>query len=104
MSAIAGILRFDGRLVDRRELERMANALGALGPDRHNVHVAGRVGLVHALMRLTPEDTFERQPLRGANGAIMVTDLRLDNREELAASLGLDPEQAKGWPDSAIAL
>ena len=34
MSAIAGLLRFDGRPVERRDLERAANALRQYGPDR----------------------------------------------------------------------
>src|SRR5437763_5980352 len=62
MSGIAGLLRFDGQPVARRDLERMANALKIHGPDRSDVIVTGSVGLVHVLMRMTPEDQFDRQP------------------------------------------
>jgi asparagine synthase (glutamine-hydrolysing) len=104
MSAIAGILRLDGRPVNRRDLERMANALGAHGPDRRGIHAAGEIGLAHLLMRMTPEDIFERQPQRGASGALMTADLRLDNRDELAAALGFDAVAAKTASDSALVL
>src|SRR5262249_32203154 len=104
MSAIAGILRFDGRPADRRDLERMTNALRAHGPDRTGAHAAGSVALGHVLMRMTAEDSFETQPTRGAGGAIMVADLRLDNRDDLIAALGLDPQRAFAAADSAIVL
>src|ERR1700744_1569993 len=78
MSGIAGVLHFDGRDVARRDLERAANALRAHGPDRSDMVVAGRVGLVHVLMRMTPEDHFDRQPYRAASGALIAADIRLD--------------------------
>ena len=104
MSGIAGILRFDGRRVERRDLERVANALRAHGPDRSDVLVAGDIGLVHVLMRMTPEDRFDRQPWRGASGAIITADLRLDNRDEVLARLGMTPQHAMAWPDSRVLL
>jgi asparagine synthase (glutamine-hydrolysing) len=104
MSAIAGILRFDGKPVERRDLERMANALRVHGPDRSEVLVSGNAGLVHVLMRMTPEDRFDRQPWRGASGAIITADLRLDNRDEVLARIGMAPPDAMAWPDSRVLL
>ena len=104
MSGIAGIVRFDGQRVERRELERVANALRVHGPDRSDVLVAGDIGLVHVLMRMTPEDRFDRQPWRGASGAIVTADLRLDNRDEVLARLGVAPQDAMAWPDSRLLL
>jgi asparagine synthase (glutamine-hydrolysing) len=105
MSGIAGIVRFDGQDVARRDLERMANALRAHGPDRSEITAAGTIGLVHVLMRMTPEDRFDRQPWRGASGAMIAADLRLDNRDDLLTRLGsVVPTEAKDWPDSRILL
>src|SRR5947208_293470 len=104
MSGIAGILRFDGKPVERRDLERVANALRAHGPDQSDVLVAGDIGLVHVLMRMTPEDRFDRQPLRGASGAMITADVRLDNRDEVLARLGVAPQDAMAWPDSRVLL
>ena len=104
MSGIAGLLRLDGQPVARRDLERMANALKVHGPDRSDVMVAGSAGLVHVLMRMTPEDQFDRQPWRGASGAIITADLRLDNRDDLLARLGVAANDAMAWPDSRVLL
>ena len=41
MSAIAGLLRFDGHTVVRRDLERVANTLHLHGPDRSDLMVRG---------------------------------------------------------------
>jgi asparagine synthase (glutamine-hydrolysing) len=104
MSGIAGLLRFDGEPVSRSELERMANALRAHGPDRSHVAAAGNIGFVHVLMRMTPDDQFDHQPCRGASGAMITADLRLDNRDDMLARIGLLPRQAMSWPDSQVLL
>jgi asparagine synthase (glutamine-hydrolysing) len=104
MSAIAGVFRFDGREVSRRDLERACNALHAHGPDRTGVSVLGEVGLVHVLMRMTPECRFDRQPWRGASGATITADLRLDNREEVLTSIGIVGADAASWSDSRVVL
>ena len=104
MSGIAGLLRFDGHVVDRGVLERMAGALDAHGPDRSAIYVAGAIGVAHRLMRMTPEDIFDRQPLRGASGAIMTADLRLDNREDLGRALGLNADVVRTSADSMLVL
>lgn len=104
MSGIAGILRFDDVPVARRDLERMAGALRAHGPDRTEVMTAGAVGLAHVLMRMTPEDSFDRQPWRGPSGAVITADLRLDNRDEILARLGTPSQDAMAWSDSRVLL
>lgn len=104
MSAIAGMLRFDHQPASRTELERMANALRAHGPDRSRVTVDNDVGFAHALMRMTPEDQSDQQPWRGASGAMITADLRLDNRDDVLAHLGLTPADAMSWPDSRVLL
>lgn len=104
MSAIGGIFRFDGQPASRHELERVANALRAHGPDRSSVAVSGSVGFVHVLMRMTPEDQTDRQPYRGASGSMISADLRLDNRDEILVRIGLSPREAMSWPDSRVVL
>jgi asparagine synthase (glutamine-hydrolysing) len=104
MSGIAGLVRFDGRTVGRRELERAANALNQYGPDRVEIIAKDNIGLIHALMRMTPEDRFDRQPQRGASGSIITADLRLDNRDELLARIGIAQSEASEWPDSRLLL
>src|SRR5690242_11837105 len=102
MSGIAGLMRFDGRTVSEHELSRVANALGQYGPDRSDVVANGGIGLAHVLMRMTPEDRFDRQPWRGASGALITTDLRLDNRADVLARVGIAQKEASEWSDSRV--
>ena len=102
MSAVAGLMRLDGEPAAARDLERMANTLAAYGPDRTSVALAGAVGFAHVLMRMTPEDWFDRQPLRGNAGELMTADLRLDNRDEILDRLSISRTESLNWPDSQI--
>ena len=104
MSAIAGLLRFDGAPVTRRALERMTNALAQYGPDRAGVFAGGNVGLAHVLMGMTPEDRYDRQPERGASGALVTADLRIDNRDDVLAHIGVKPQDAASWSDARVLL
>jgi asparagine synthase (glutamine-hydrolysing) len=104
MSGIAGLLHLRGGSVARGDLERMANALRPYGPDRSAVVVADGIGLAHVLMRITPEDQFDRQPFQGPSGAMITADLRLDNRGEILAQLAVAESDATAWPDARIAL
>ena len=104
MSGIAGLLRFDGRAVSGHDLERAAKALRQHGPDRSAIVADGSVGLVHVLMRMTPEDQFDHQPWQGASGALIAADLRLDNRDDLLARIGVARQAAATWPDSRVLL
>jgi asparagine synthase (glutamine-hydrolysing) len=104
MSAIAGLLRFDRRAVTKLDLERSANAIGQYGPDRSAIIAGENIGLVHALMRMTPEDRFDRQPQRGESGALITADLRLDNRDDVLTRIGVEPQDAGVWSDSHVLL
>jgi asparagine synthase (glutamine-hydrolysing) len=104
MSGIAGLLRFDGQPVNRRELDRVANALNRFGPDRSDVVVRDMAGFVHVLSVMTPEDRFDNQPFQGRNGVLMTADLRLDNRDDVLAKIGIAPQDAAGWADSRVVL
>jgi asparagine synthase (glutamine-hydrolysing) len=104
MSGIAGLIRFDHGTVERRDLDRMAGALRAHGPDRAGVIVTGNAGLVHTLMRMTPEDAFDRQPWRSPNGHLISADIRLDNRDTILSRIGVSLQDGLSWPDSRIVL
>lgn len=88
MSGIAGIVRFDRAQVDREELERMRMALVDMGPDRQNVLALGDAGYVHCLFRTAPQHLGEQQPLRISPQSVLLTNARIDNREEVFRALG----------------
>ncbi len=90
MSAIAGIVRFDGAPVHAAELQSAANRLAAPGLAEPVYWADGPAGLLARQRHVTHEDLAERQPWQGAGGRLaLVYDGRLDNREEIAAALGI---------------
>jgi asparagine synthase (glutamine-hydrolysing) len=104
MSGIGGLISLDRAPVSPRELERMAGALRMYGPDRSDVLAVDGAGFVNTLMRMTPEDRFDRQPFRGASGAIITADVRLDDRDDILRRIGIAPVDAMAAPDSQILL
>ena len=105
MSAIFGIVRFDGADANPRELERMGTVLAHRGPDGRKFVTSGAIGLGHCLMRVNEEDRFEVQPLIDRDaGLTLVADCRIDNRAELAAAFRLAAADTAAMPDSAFIL
>ena len=65
----------------------MGRTLAHRGADGRRTITRGSLGLGHARMRVNAEDGYEAQPIE--DGALLLAaDLRLDNREALAAQLG----------------
>ncbi len=85
----------------------MLESLAPLGRDGGGAWagMAGRCGVAVAarLRHATPEDTIDSQPARSASGKlILVGDLRVDNRADLAPALRL--RDSPSVPDSAFVL
>ncbi|CAA0108043.1 Asparagine synthetase [glutamine-hydrolyzing] 3 [BD1-7 clade bacterium] len=104
MSGFGGIVQTGEQRVDLKNVERMMGALRPYGPDNQKTLIRPRVSMLHTLMRITPEDFFERQPLSSAAGHMLCADVRLDNRRELASQLAVHPAQLKMLPDSQLIL
>ena len=106
MSAICGAIGLDGRRFTaadlagvRRNLRPLGELGGMLGGDGRPL----RRSLGATVSQWTPEDAFEQQPFLLADGKLgIVSDMRIDNRPQLIAQLGL--RSASSLPDSAIAL
>ncbi len=105
MTAIAGLIRLDAAPADAGVLERMQNILAPYGRDAQHHWRQGPAGLVRTLLRTTPQDSLDRQPLQHQDsGMRLVFDGRLDNRDELIRELGLPPAEAALLADSGLAL
>src|SRR5664279_4326575 len=105
MTAIAGLWRFDGRPDVADGCARMLAAQEMYGPDAVGQWSEDGVALGRRLMRILPEDKFDRQPLTGGGGKyVLVADVRLDNRDELTAKLQIPDSPARGLCDAAILL
>jgi asparagine synthase (glutamine-hydrolysing) len=95
MSAIAGIWNEDGRPDVAERCRRMLAAQSVYGADERQ-WAEGPVALGRRLFATLPEDRFDRQPLASADGRlVLVADLRIDNRDELAVDLALGGAAAR---------
>lgn len=105
MTAICGLVHWDRRPDAAATCAAMQRALAPYGSDRVADWDGGDVALGVGLARFLPEDDYDRQPLVGGGGRWhLVADVRLDNRPELAARLGIAPGEASGLADAAFVL
>jgi asparagine synthase (glutamine-hydrolysing) len=104
VSVFAGIWSFDGGIAVDAACANMLSALGMYGGDGQAQFSSAELALGRRLLRLLPEDDFDRQPLAGAGVTAMVADVRLDNREGLGSELGLSKERLAGMADSEVLL
>ena len=75
------------------------------GRDGQSVRTLGRAAFGFNQHRIVPEDAYDRQPLIGGGERVMLTgDVRLDNRDELGATLGMSPQETRERSDSALVL
>lgn len=103
MSAIAGLIQLDASAIDRSTLQRMQTLLTPYGRDAQHSWHQQNAGLSRALLRITPEDSLDQQPLwRTASKFAMVFDGRIDNRDELCEKLRIDISQAALMADSEL--
>jgi asparagine synthase (glutamine-hydrolysing) len=101
MSGIYGIYRYDGAPVAADWLEQMRSAMAFYGPDGGGSKAEGPLGMGHLLLKITPEDAYEQQPVEGSRGPV-VSAARLDNREELLALFHISPAAAASTADGHL--
>lgn len=105
MSAIFGLIHLDGQPVILEELQAMKGCLAPYGPDASGIWTEDSVGLGQCLMRFTPEDMYEQQPLKHTRAKfILVCDARIDNRSELCDKLNISMKESRQMPDSAFIM
>ncbi len=103
MSAICGVVHRVGRELFPEAVEPMMARLSVYGPDAHGRWRSGPAAFGHQHRCVTPESAHERQPLV-RDGVVVVSDARLDNRDELLPALGLTRADAARAPDPDLLL
>jgi asparagine synthase (glutamine-hydrolysing) len=102
MSALAGIVRFDGRPADLATLDHMIDCVEHRGTDRRDVWADGAVAFAYRWQRTGAAQPVDEQPLIDrATRAALVFDGRLDNRSDLTNELELRDDSVS---DAAIVL
>lgn len=105
MSAIAGVVQFDGAPVDAAAVKKMTTAMALRGPDGCAQRVEGSVGLGHCMLRTTPESLHEAQPMTNEDESlVLVMDGRVDNREDLTRELMWRGVVLRGDTDAELVL
>ncbi|MCH8476719.1 MAG: hypothetical protein LAT56_02105 [Wenzhouxiangella sp.] len=106
MSALAGIIHATpDRPVERSTRDRRAAVLSRYGRDAQNGWSRGGALLLRSLLRTTPEDCLDSQPLQSpASGRVLLFDGRLDNREALARQLDIAAADLRLLADSAVVI
>lgn len=90
MTALAGLWKFGTGIDPHDACALMLDAQSAYGRSPNSILTDRDLALGRRLFPLLPEDKHDTCPLRSAaNQGMLVADLRLDNREELATSLHL---------------
>jgi asparagine synthase (glutamine-hydrolysing) len=104
MTALAGYWDFGGASA-QPACERILAAQSIYGSGEEAFWKQGPVALGRRIHRLLPEDAHDRGPIVGGDGKlVLVADIRLDNRAELAADLGLAGPDLARLCDAAIAM
>jgi asparagine synthase (glutamine-hydrolysing) len=104
VSGIGAVVSLDGSGVPRSDVERMANVLKPYGPDRQKILTRGNAAFIFCLHKVTPEDSFELQPLIFGDRLVMLFDGRIDNRSELGDIVGIPTSEMHSRSDSMLAL
>jgi asparagine synthase (glutamine-hydrolysing) len=102
LSAIFGLIRFDGAAALPEQLTCMGAVLANWGPDGQVPWTEGSAGLGCLRLHTTPESIHERQPRQMANGAWLVSAARLDNRADLCRALGVPAAEQTCLPDGDL--
>lgn len=103
MSAILGIVNKDGKPINQQMIDTMLASVAHRATDGRDTWVGGNVALGHCLLKVTPQQDLEHQPL-SLGGLTITADARLDNRVTLAALLGIDRHQLSVTPDPMLIL
>jgi asparagine synthase (glutamine-hydrolysing) len=89
MTALAGLWSRRGEMTDRA-VGRMLDGQASFGPEPAVRRTLDTATLGRRLYPLVPEDEFDRGPVTGGNDTLLLAaDARIDNRDEIAAALGL---------------
>lgn len=83
MSVQFGKCNFDGKPVDRQDLDEVRPVLAPYGPDGEGFICQDSFGILYRALHTTKESLHETQPYVSVSGFVLVWDGRLDNREEL---------------------
>ena len=100
MSAIFGIIRWDGAPADQDQLHRMQRELLPYGPAEQGFRVEGGAGLGGCIPKLGPCEQADVPVFHDERlGLTIAGDARIYNRDELARDHGLETGEGIFYPN-----
>jgi asparagine synthase (glutamine-hydrolysing) len=103
MSAILGIINKDGKPVAEPDVNAIKNAISHRATEGYGVYQYENTAFGHCRLYVAPPQQFEDQPYF-SDGLVITADARIDNRDELAKLLGLNPQNLLETPDDRLIL
>ena len=104
MSGLTGFFHRDGKLADEKHLRAMLGAIGHRGQDGVHVRRERHVALGLNVLINTPEAHLEGIVADAGRASMITADVRLDNREDLAATVRLRRGPLAEVSDSELIL
>jgi len=105
MTALAGYWSIGGNHEPLACCRRMLDSQSAYGREKPIVAGEGDIALGKRPWHILPEDPLETDPVVGGGGRwTLAADLRLDNRDELGAALGIPADRLQRLSDSMVAM
>jgi asparagine synthase (glutamine-hydrolysing) len=103
MCGIVGIVRFDGRPVDRAEIGAMNNSVAHRGPDDHGLLVEGGVGIGMRRLSIVDLSSGGHQPLFNEDESVAVVfNGELYNHRDLRSRLLVEGHRFRGMSDTEV--
>ena len=103
MSAIFGIINKTGKPIEQHKVDAIRTSLRHRVNDGKGVWIERNVAMGHCLLKVFPQQNFEKQPQTISDFTI-TADARIDNRDELAILLGIPKDELAITADSTIIL
>ncbi|NLD64884.1 MAG: hypothetical protein GX646_13430 [Bacteroidales bacterium] len=103
MSAIFGIIDFEGRPLQDEWIRSMQTDLAHRGPDGQGLYREESVALGHMLLQVTPESVYDKSPYE-EDGFVITANARLDEREAIMDRLGITDEERNRITDPLLLL
>ena len=103
MSAIFGIIDFEGRPLKEEWIRSMQTDLAHRGPDGQGLYREPSVALGHMLLQVTPESIYDKSPYE-EDGFVITANARLDEREAIMDRLNVPQEERDKITDPLLLL
>lgn len=103
MSAIFGIIDFEGRPIDPEWIKSMQKDLTHRGPDGQGLYQEESMFMGHMLLQVTPESIYDKSPYE-EDGFVITAYARLDEREAIMDRIGTPQEERETITDPILLL